>query len=124
MKSIRFVLTACVVLFFSVNSFAQMNDHPKMTSSTPSATKTESFKVLGNCDLCKARIEKASKIEGVSKADWNKNSKMLTLVYNPSKVKSDDVLKKVAAIGHDADKFKAETKAYNNLPGCCQYDRK
>ena len=93
-----------------------MQDHSKMA-----ATKTETFKVNGNCDQCKSRIEKAAKVDGVSKAEWNKNTKVLTLVYNPSKVSSDDVLKKLAAVGHDSDKFKADAKAYNALPGCCKY---
>ena len=46
---------------------------------------------------------------------------MLTLVYNPTKVTSDDVLKKIAAAGHDNEKFRADEKAYSGLPGCCKY---
>jgi len=45
----------------------------------------------------------------------------LTLVYNPAKVKSDDVQKKIAAVGHDTPKYKATAAAYNALPGCCKY---
>ena len=85
------------------------------------ANKTESIKVSGNCESCKARIEKAAKIDGVTKADWNDKTKVLTLVYDPSKVKSDDVQKKIAAVGHDTPKFKATTAVYNALPGCCKY---
>ena len=53
------------------------------------ATKTETIKVSGKCEMCKARIEKAAKVEGVTKADWNEKTKMLTLVYDPAKVSSD-----------------------------------
>jgi hypothetical protein len=60
-------------------------------------------------------------MNGVSKADWNIRTKLLTLVYNPSKVKSADVQKKIAAAGHDTPKFKASDKAYNALPSCCKY---
>ena len=88
------------------------------------STKTESFKVWGNCEICQARIEKAAKVEGVSKASWDKTTKLLTLVYDPSKVKSDDIQKRIAAIGHDTEKIKADDKAYTKLPGCCKYDRK
>jgi mercuric ion binding protein len=93
-----------------------MTDHSKMAT-----TKTETFKVSGNCESCKARIEKAAKVDGVTKAEWSVEKKVLTLVYDPSKVKSDDVLKKIAAAGHDTEKFKADDKAYSSLPGCCKY---
>jgi len=43
------------------------------------------------------------------------------LVYNPSKVKSDVVQKKIAAVGHDTPKYKATAAVYNALPGCCKY---
>jgi periplasmic mercuric ion binding protein len=85
------------------------------------ATKTETIKVAGNCETCKARIEKAAKVDGVTKADWSTKTKVLTLVYNPSKVKSDDVQKKIAAVGHDTPKYKATAAVYNALPGCCKY---
>jgi len=84
-------------------------------------TKTEAIKVSGNCETCKARIEKAAKVDGVTKADWSVKTKVLTLVYNPAKVKSDDVQKKIAAVGHDTQKYKATTATYNALPGCCKY---
>jgi len=73
--------------------------------------------------MCKARIEKAAKIDGVSKAEWNKDSKVLTHVYNPSVVKSNNILSNVAAAGHDTEKFKSTEEAYKRLPGCCKYDR-
>jgi hypothetical protein len=117
MKSIRLMVTAILAVVSSAFTFGQMHDHSQMTSP-----KTETFKVWGNCDMCKARIEKAAKINGVSK-DWNKDTKILTLVYNPSDVKPDDILKKVAAVGHDTEKFKASDEVYKNLPGCCRYER-
>jgi periplasmic mercuric ion binding protein len=119
MKTIKYIVIAVLAVVFSATSFAQMSDHSKMGN-----TKTEKFKVWGNCGSCKARIEKAAKIEGVSKVDWNKDTKVLTLAYDPSIIKSDDVQKKIAAVGHDTEKFKADENAYNGLPGCCQYERK
>src|ERR1035437_8767561 len=107
MKTLKFVITAVFAVLWGLNSFAQMHDHANMA-----ATKTETIKVLGNCDLCKTRIEKTAKIEGVSKATWSKDTKILTLVYDPSVAKSDDVQKKIAAVGYDTEKFKADNKAY------------
>jgi copper chaperone CopZ len=118
MKTLKFVITAVLAVVYGATSYAQMHDHSKMVT-----TKTETFKVWGNCEMCKARIEKAAKLDGVSKAEWSDKTKVLTLVYDPSKTKSDDVLKKIAAAGHDTEKFKADDKTYAKLPGCCKYDR-
>ena len=108
MKTLKFFI-AIVALTFSTVIFAA------------NATKTETIKVSGKCETCKVRIEKAAKVDGVTKADWSTKTKVLTLVYNPAKVKSDDVQKKIAAVGHDTPKYKATAAAYNALPGCCKY---
>ncbi len=86
-------------------------------------SKTETFKVYGNCDMCKAAIEKAGKTKAVSKVDWNKDTKMATITYNDKKTDKDAVLKNIALAGYDSDSFLAPGEAYNNLPGCCKYDR-
>jgi len=118
MKSIMFIITAIIAVTSSVFTFAQTHDHSQMLSA-----KTETFKVWGNCDMCKARIEKAAKIDGVSKAEWNKDTKILTFSYNPSVISIDNIQKRIAAVGHDTEKYKADIKAYNSLPGCCKYER-
>ena len=112
------MVTALIAVIYSAFAFGQMHDHSQMPSA-----KTETFKVLGNCDMCKARIEKAAKIEGVSKAEWNNDTRDLTMVYNPSEVKSDAILIRVAAAGHDTEKFKASDDVYKGLPECCKYER-
>ncbi len=121
MKFVKIILLAIIVNLLGSGAYAQMTDHSKMNMT---ATKTETIKVSGNCGMCKDRIEAAAKVDGVTKADWNKDTKLLTLVYNPAMVKSDDVQKKVAAVGHDTEKFKAPDAVYAKLPGCCKYDRK
>ena len=108
MKTLKFFI-AIVALTISTVTFAA------------GGTKTETIKVSGNCEMCESTIEKAAKTDGVAKADWNKKTKVLTLVYNPAKVKSDAVQKKIAAAGYDTPKYKATAKAYNALPGCCKY---
>lgn len=110
MKTFKYLLVAFMAIVLITNVSAQNT-----------ASKTEKIKVAGMCGMCKERIEKTAKIEGVSKADWDKSTKVLTLVYNPAVVKSDDVQKKIAAVGHDTEKFKADDKTYNGLPGCCKY---
>ena len=83
--------------------------------------KTETLKVSGNCDMCKARIEKAAKIDGVTKAEWSEKTKTLTATFDPAKTSLDAIGKKIAEAGHDNDKAKATNKAYDKVPGCCQY---
>jgi copper chaperone CopZ len=115
MKTIKFIATAILAVTTSVFTFAQ--------TSESTSSKTETIKVSGKCEMCKSSIEKAAKIDGVSKAEWNKDSKLLTLAYNPSKVTSDAVQKSIATVGYDTEKFKATDAAYKSLPSCCQYDR-
>ncbi len=110
MKSLK-SLFIVLFIFSSLSVFAQ-------------STKTETFKVWGNCGMCKTRIEKAAKTEGVSSAVWDEKTDILTLTYDPAKVKSADVQKKIAAVGHDTELYKADDKVYASLPGCCKYDRK
>jgi len=116
MKTLKYFLVAIIAITVSANSFAKTTDQSGM-----SMIKTETFKVSGNCESCKARIEKAAKVEGVTKADWNTKTKKLTLSYDPSKVRSVDIQKRIADAGHDTPLFRAESKTYNALPTCCKY---
>lgn len=85
--------------------------------------KTESVKIYGNCGMCKTKIEKAGNLINVAKVDWDADTKMATLTYDESKTNQDEILKRIALVGYDSEKFLAPDKAYSNLPGCCQYDR-
>lgn len=86
--------------------------------------KTEKIKVYGNCGMCETRIEKAvNAVDGVSKADWNKETKMLEVTFDDAKTDIHKVHMAVAAVGHDTDMHKAKDEVYNALPSCCKYDR-
>jgi len=87
-------------------------------------TKTETFKVYGNCVMCEKRIEKAARIDGVTHAEWNEETQMITISFHPSKTSADKVHKAIAEVGHDTDKEKTTDEVYKKLPGCCKYDRK
>jgi len=118
MKSIRFILVAFLAIAYNIQAFMQTGN-----PSGVSATKTETVKVSGNCDMCKARIEKAAKVNGITRADWNKSTKVLTFSYDPSIVTNDAIQKRIAAAGHDTEKFKADDNVYERLPACCHYER-
>ena len=86
--------------------------------------KTEKIEVKGNCGMCEKRIEKAvSAVDGVSKADWDKETKNLAVVFDDSKTSTDKIEVAVAKVGHDTPHHKAKTNVYEELPGCCKYDR-
>ena len=85
---------------------------------------TQSTFVAGNCGMCEARITKhASRIPGVTEAAWNKDTKMMEVSFDANMVSIDEIEKAVAKAGHDTKTHKALTETYNNLPGCCQYER-
>ncbi|MDZ7742477.1 MAG: heavy-metal-associated domain-containing protein [Bacteroidota bacterium] len=87
--------------------------------------KKEEFKVYGNCGMCEARIEKAAKgVDGVSSADWDQETKMIEVTYDPGELEMMDIHKAIAKVGHDTEKVEAEDKVYEGLPGCCKYERK
>jgi len=109
MKSIKLLMLAAIALL-SVSVSAQ--------------EKTDSFKVYGNCGMCKKRIEKTAKSDGVSAATWDAGTKLLTITYDAAITSNDTIQKKIAAVGHDTEKFEADDKVYEKLPGCCLYERK
>ncbi|MCP1298470.1 TonB-dependent receptor [Chryseobacterium sp. S0630] len=79
------------------------------------------FKVKGNCEMCKTRIESAAKKAGAKTAVYSID--LQTLTFETDKASADDILKKVAEAGHDNEKFKASDTTYEGLPGCCHYER-
>lgn len=91
--------------------------------AVPSQVK-ESLKVWGNCEMCKKRIEKAALSAGAISANWNVETKILSVSYDVKNLSNDKIQSAVAASGHDTRDFFASAEAYNRLPSCCQYERK
>ncbi|RYY48899.1 MAG: cation transporter [Chitinophagaceae bacterium] len=112
MKSFRFLLLSAS-MFASSSLVAQSSE-----------VKTDTIKVAGECGMCKNRIQKALKLEGISEAIWDTETKFLTITYSPDKISNNEIQKKVAAVGHDTEKYKAEDAVYSKLPSCCRYERK
>lgn len=83
-----------------------------------------SVEVNGNCDQCKKRIEKAAySVAGVKSAVWDVDSHQLSLILNEEKTSLAEVEKAVAKVGHDTENAKADNVDYDNLHGCCKYER-
>jgi hypothetical protein len=109
MKTIRIFPIAILFLGFANLTIAQ--------------TKEESFKVSGNCGMCKSKIEKAAKSAGASYAIWDVDTKILTLKYDNSSTNTARIQKEIAKVGYDNPGFKASEEAYGKLHTCCKYDR-
>jgi copper chaperone CopZ len=84
---------------------------------------TETVKISGNCAMCKKVIETAANVNKEAKATWNETTQIATITYDTKKTNLDTILKRVANAGYDNEKFKAPNAVYDELHGCCQYDR-
>ena len=108
MKKILFIL-----LLVPVFSFSQ---------EEKSKTSRAQFTVLGQCEMCKDRIEKATfKINGVKYSSWSIPKNKLSIIYNSNKVSLNDIKNQIAETGHDTDEVLATDEAYENLHHCCKY---
>ena len=86
--------------------------------------KKSNFEVIGNCEICKKRIEKAAlSLKGVKTATWDIPSNILSVIYNSNKIVPDQIQSAIANVGHDTPPFKAPDNVYNELPMCCIYER-
>jgi periplasmic mercuric ion binding protein len=94
-----------------------------LVTTAAAQTTTETFKVSGNCGMCKTKIEKAAKEAGAKSADWDAEKKELTVSYKASSTNTAKIQEKIAKVGYDNAGAKATTEAYNKLHGCCKYDR-
>lgn len=74
--------------------------------------------------MCKKTIEAAlKKNPAVKSANWNVQTKMISVEYDPHSISLNEVQQLIANAGYDTEKVKAPDAAYKKLPGCCQYER-
>jgi periplasmic mercuric ion binding protein len=112
-------IICCLVSIFALTA---CNTQAAQTDAT---TQTAIVPVMGNCGMCKKKIETAAfSQKGVSKANWDDTKMLLTVAFNPTKTNTANIEKAVAAVGYDTQNVRATDKNYNALPSCCQYKRK
>lgn len=111
MKTLLFI-AAIMFSIFTVNT------------ATAQSTKTETIKVWGNCGMCQTKIEKAAKTAGAKTASWDSETKELKVTYAAKKTSSAKIQEAIANTGYDTQDFTGVKSAYDNLHGCCKYDRK
>ena len=117
------------VMMIAAIGLTSCKTEKKETTKATKEVKTEvavtsaTFGVRGNCGMCKATIEKAvNAIDGVTKADWDKDKKKIDVSFDETKTNVMAVHNVIANSGYDTDKVTGNLEAYKSLPGCCQYD--
>ncbi|TRX22836.1 heavy-metal-associated domain-containing protein [Flavobacterium franklandianum] len=102
-----------IVVTLSVQAQDKKNKNAKYTIA-----------VNGNCEQCQRRIQKAAfSVTGVKMASWSIETHKLDITLNEEKTSITEVKKAVAKVGHDTEGEKATQEDYDNLHGCCKYDR-
>ena len=92
-----------------------------LTNQSVSQSVSTTFFVDGVCGMCEERIEKAVSVKGVSSAEWDVDSRILSITYDSSSVKLIELHQRIAKVGHDTELVKATQEDYDNVHGCCKY---
>jgi periplasmic mercuric ion binding protein len=92
------------------------------TSKNDGNTKqTVEIQTNAECGTCKKIIEKElNYVKGITFADLDVPSKVLTVKFNSSKITLEDIRIRITKIGYNADDLKADPSAQSELPACCQ----
>jgi len=73
------------------------------------------------CGMCKNRLEtELGYLPGIKSVGVDLNSKVATVIYKPKKLGADAIRAKISALGYRADSIPADSKAFEQLPACCQ----
>lgn len=92
-----------------------------ITSQAQSDKTVAKFKVNGNCEMCKVRIEKAANsVDGVFKANWNIGSKIIKVVYDSTTTNLTAIHESISNMGYKTETLAAKQEGYNALPSCCK----
>ena len=71
--------------------------------------------------MCEERIEKVlGKVAGVNDADWNVDSKIVTVYYDSTRTTIAALNNAVALSGHETRNARSDSTAYARLPKCCK----
>ena len=114
------IIKLVIPAFFGVVMLMSCGNSQEKTDSLAKAE----FKVFGICGMCEKRIEGSLNGKaGIGNADWDQITKMIIVTYDSTKMDEDKIKEKIAGVGYDTESHRAKESVYNDLPGCCQYDR-
>ena len=119
MKNI-FSLFIVGLMVLAGTSFSLSGAEPKAGDTPGEAT----FAVLGNCGMCKTRIERAAlTVRGVRAASWDQKAQKLTVSFRPDRTSQEQIERAIAKAGHDTENFLTHDEIHANLHHCCIYKR-
>ena len=114
MKNLVLVFLALIGFAFTSNAQQKKNKNAK-----------HDIEVLGNCDMCKKRIEKAAyATKGVKSAEWHAEDQTLHVIIDENKTSTKTISEAIAKVGHDTGEVRAADENYASLHTCCVYERK
>ena len=126
---IIFVALIGVFIGYSISDYSNANEEVVSVTEDKVETIIElmgtetSFRVKGNCKMCKKTIEtSALSLDGVHKANWDVKTKQIDLVFDEQLVELMTIHNTIAASGYSTELVDLNQEAYDNLPLCCQYD--
>ncbi len=109
------IFFAFIMMFLAPGLMA--DDH----ENTPGEAE---FRVLGNCGMCKDRIERAAyTVRGVRYANWDEDAQKISVRYRPNRTNQEEIERAIAKAGHDTENFLTDDETHANLHHCCNYPR-
>ena len=74
-----------------------------------------------DCESCGGKIQRDLSFDkGIQEVVLDEKAMTITVKYNASKTNPDEIRKKVASYGYDADEIKADPEAIAKLDDCCK----
>ena len=111
----RFLGSAALLVGVLAASFAQ---------KAPEVVKDGhqvAIQTSGICEMCQYTLEKDLTFQkGVKSAEFDLDTKVLTLVYNPKKTDPQTLRERVTKVGYHADTLARDPEADEKLPRCCK----
>ena len=117
----RLLLGVVVVMMVSLASSSFIYGQDAVQDENPGEA---TFAVLGNCGMCKDRIERAAySVRGVRSASWDQEKQQLEVKFRPERTNQEQIERAVAKAGHDTQHFLTHDETHANLHQCCIYKR-
>ena len=80
-----------------------------------------SIKTNGKCEMCKTRIESATRsVKGVKATVFDLEENSVNVTFRNDKTNGDAIRQAISKAGYDADDIKADSEAKDKLPDCCR----
>ena len=104
-------ITIIIFCFFSLSVWAQ-KETVQIQTSAPCV----------DMPCCKETIEEEMQFtKGVTAVSLDIPSAVLTVTFKTKKTNIDKLKKVISLLGYNADDIKADKKAHDKLPLCCQH---